>query len=127
MNSSKGMFSSIENHFKFTMSLTQCFRYPSIAFNTTVQRLAVGSSDGSLVIYDLKTATKYQYLTCHQRGSLTAVGFSDDGRILLSFSLESGEVKIYAQPSTGSLRSMLGSHYKLVRTIDVGIPDKRKL
>jgi WD40 repeat protein len=97
-----------------------------VAFNTTIQRLAVGVSDGTIVVYDVKTATKYQYLTCHERGSSTAVNFSLDGRFLLSFSLESGEVKIYAQPSTGSLRSMLGSHYKLVKSLDVGIPDKRK-
>jgi WD40 repeat protein len=102
------------------------FRYPSIAFNTTVQRLAVGGLDGSIVIYDVKTATKYQYLACHRHGSSTTLDFSLDGRFLMSFSLESGEVKVYAQPSTGTLRSMLSSHYKLIRTLNVGIPDKRK-
>jgi WD40 repeat protein len=102
------------------------FRYPSVAFNTNVQRLAVGNSEGSVVIYDVKTATKYQYLTCFERGSSTAVNFSSDGRFLLSFSLELGKVKVHAQPSSGSLRSMLSSHYKLIKTLDVGIPEKRR-
>lgn len=36
--------------------------YPQVAFHGSTQRLAVGSSDGVSIVYDLKTGTRWQIL-----------------------------------------------------------------
>jgi WD40 repeat protein len=58
------------------------------------QRLAVGSSDGAIVMYDLKTATRLYVLEQHKR-SVVACGFSPDGRRLVSLSLEEGLMLVW--------------------------------
>ena len=40
----------------------RCVRYPSIAFHSGTQSLAVGSRERSCVLFDLRTATKLQVL-----------------------------------------------------------------
>ena len=37
-------------------------RYPMMAFHQGTQRLAVGTTDGVVLIYDLRTATKWRIL-----------------------------------------------------------------
>lgn len=58
------------------------------------QRLAVGSSDGAIVMYDLKTAIRLYVLEQHVK-SVTACSFSPDGRRLLSLSLEESVVLVW--------------------------------
>ncbi|WFD30683.1 hypothetical protein MSPP1_001705 [Malassezia sp. CBS 17886] len=60
--------------------------YPSIAFHAGSQRLAVGTPDGHVVLYDLKTATRLYVLGGHAH-PVTACSFSPDGRRFLSMSL----------------------------------------
>lgn len=73
--------------------------YPSIAFHGPSQRLAVGTSDGPIVMYDLKSATRLYVLDGHTRG-VTACSFSPDGRHILSLSLDE-EVVLLWRLSTG--------------------------
>ncbi|WFD41478.1 hypothetical protein MPSI1_000107 [Malassezia psittaci] len=61
--------------------------YPSIAFHGATQRLAVGTQDGLVVLYDLKTATRLYVLEGHKH-PVTACSFSPDGRRFLSMSLD---------------------------------------
>ena len=58
------------------------------------QRLVVGSSDGAIVMYDLKTATRLYVLEGHQK-AVSACSFSPDGRRLLSLSLEESVVLVW--------------------------------
>ena len=51
------------------------------------QRLAVGSDEGAVVMYDLKTAVRLYVLEGHKK-SITACSFSPDGRRLVTLSLE---------------------------------------
>jgi|ERR1700722_913319 len=51
------------------------------------QRLAVGTSEGAIVMYDLRTATRLYVLECHKMRT-TACSFSPDGRRLVTVSLE---------------------------------------
>lgn len=60
--------------------------YPSIAFHSGTQRLAVGTHDGPVVLYDLKTATRLYVLDGHT-APVTACSFSPDGRRFLSLCL----------------------------------------
>jgi WD40 repeat protein len=58
------------------------------------QRLAVGTGEGAIVMYDLKTATRLYVLECHKE-ALAACSFSPDGRRLVTVSLEEGVVFVW--------------------------------
>lgn len=68
--------------------------FPTVDFHMATQRLAVGSSDGAIVMYDLKTAIRLYVLEQHVK-SVTACSFSPDGRRLLSLSLEESVVLVW--------------------------------
>jgi WD40 repeat protein len=58
------------------------------------QRLAVGTSEGAIVMYDLKTATRLYVLESHKQ-ALAACSFSPDGRRLVTMSLQEGTVLVW--------------------------------
>lgn len=81
--------------------------YPSIAFHGQSQRLAVGTHEGHVVLYDLKTATRLYVLDGHSH-PVTACSFSPDGRRFLSMSLEDECVLIW-RLSTGLMDMLVPS------------------
>ena len=58
------------------------------------QRLAVGTSEGAIVMYDLKTGTRLYVLEGHKKRP-AACSFSPDGRRLVTVSLEASEVLVW--------------------------------
>lgn len=68
--------------------------YPTIAFHKESQRLAVGTFEGAIIVYDLKTATRLYVLEAH-KASLNGLAFSQDGRRLVSLCLRDGMVKVW--------------------------------
>ncbi|KAH7337021.1 hypothetical protein B0J17DRAFT_718925 [Rhizoctonia solani] len=68
--------------------------YPSVDFHTATQKLAVGTPEGAVVVYDLKTATRLYVLEGHSR-RLTVLSFSPDGRRLATASLEESVVMVW--------------------------------
>ncbi|KAI9442968.1 hypothetical protein H4582DRAFT_1921610 [Lactarius indigo] len=68
--------------------------FPTIDFHTASQRLAVGTSEGAIVMYDLKTATRLYVLESHKQ-ALVACSFSPDGRRLATVSLQEGSVLVW--------------------------------
>jgi WD40 repeat protein len=65
------------------------------------QRLAVGTSEGAIVMYDLKTGTRLYVLEGHKK-RLAACSFSPDGRRLVTVSLEEGVVLVWKVGSSFS-------------------------
>ncbi|KAN0063521.1 hypothetical protein ACQY0O_003968 [Thecaphora frezii] len=57
--------------------------YPSICFSEKSQRLAVGTMEGAVIVYDVKTATRLTVLEGHV-GAVRAIEFSSDGRRVVS-------------------------------------------
>jgi WD40 repeat protein len=82
-------------------------KYPNIAFHGHSQRIAIGSIDGLILIYDLKTGTRWQILEGHQK-PISAVSFSPDGKLIASYSLEEASVRIW-QPSPSFLGMLVGT------------------
>ncbi|KIJ14943.1 hypothetical protein PAXINDRAFT_176598 [Paxillus involutus ATCC 200175] len=68
--------------------------FPTIDFHMATQRLAVGTSEGAFIMYDLKTATQLYVLEGHKKRP-AACSFSPDGRRLVTVSLEEGVVLIW--------------------------------
>ncbi|KAI0076735.1 WD40 repeat-like protein [Panus rudis PR-1116 ss-1] len=68
--------------------------FPTVDFHMSSQRLAVGTSEGAVVMYDLKTATRLYVLEGHKKRT-TACSFSPDGRRLVTMSLEESIVLVW--------------------------------
>ncbi|KAH9932736.1 WD40 repeat-like protein [Epithele typhae] len=68
--------------------------FPTVDFHGPTQRLAVGTSEGAVVMHDLKTATRLYVLEGHKRRT-TACSFSPDGRRLVTVSLEEAAVLVW--------------------------------
>jgi len=58
------------------------------------QRLAVGTNEGAVVMYDLKTAIRLYVLEGHKR-QITASSFSPDGRRLVTLCLKESLVLVW--------------------------------
>lgn len=58
------------------------------------QRFCVGTNEGAVVMYDLKTATRLYVLEGHRK-RLDACSFSSDGRRLVTVSLEESLVRVW--------------------------------
>ncbi|PWZ02541.1 hypothetical protein BCV70DRAFT_229024 [Testicularia cyperi] len=57
-------------------------------------RLAVGTHEGAVIMYDLKTATRLYVIEGHRR-PISGCSFSPDGRRLVTLSLEEGKLLIW--------------------------------
>ena len=69
-------------------------RFPTVDFHTESQRLAVGTSEGAVIMYDLKTATRLYVLEGHRK-RLAGISFSPDGRRLVTLCLEECVVLVW--------------------------------
>jgi WD40 repeat protein len=58
------------------------------------QKLAVGTNEGAVVMYDLKTAIRLYVLEGHKK-KITACSFSPDGRRLVTISLKESLVLVW--------------------------------
>jgi len=114
-----------ESCFKSTTKVlhTLVTRYPMVSFHQDTQRLAVGTKDSVIVIYDLNTATRWHVLEGHKK-SISAVAFSDNGKNLASYSVEDSEVRIWQ--TTSSFFGILGSHPHCIQNYKVN-PVERTL
>ena len=68
--------------------------FPTVDFHMNTQRLAVGTSEGAIIMFDLKTATRLYVLECHKQ-RLAACSFSPDGRRLVTVSLDENVVLVW--------------------------------
>lgn len=80
-------------------------QYPMVSFHQESQRLAIGTKDSVIIIYDLKTASRWHILEVYMKfiffflilikghhSAITAVSFVTNGKILASYSIEDNEV-----------------------------------
>jgi len=78
-----------------------CHRFPTVDFHMATQRLAVGTSEGAIVMYDLKTGTRLYVIEGHQK-RLAACSFSPDGRRFVTVSLDESVVLVWKVGSSFS-------------------------
>jgi len=91
-NSSSGRDTVLDAAIEILGQVVQTF--PSIDFHMQSQRLAVGTGEGAVIMYDLKTATRLYILEGHKK-RITACSFSPDGRRLVTASLEESVVMVW--------------------------------
>ncbi|PPR04097.1 hypothetical protein CVT24_010670 [Panaeolus cyanescens] len=68
--------------------------FPSVDFHMASQRLAVGTNEGAIIMYDLKTAIRLYVLEGHKK-PITACSFSPDGRRLVTLSLKESVLLVW--------------------------------
>ncbi|KAF8318412.1 hypothetical protein DL93DRAFT_2153747 [Clavulina sp. PMI_390] len=68
--------------------------YPTIDFHVPSQKLAVGTSEGAILMYDLKSASRL-YVLEGQKKRIDACTFSPDGRRLVTVCLEESTVMVW--------------------------------
>jgi hypothetical protein len=73
--------------------------FPQLDFHVGSQKLAVGTLEGAIVVYDLQTATRWQILEGHT-GGVSAVSFSRDGKTIVSCSIKERAVRFW-HPNPG--------------------------
>jgi WD40 repeat protein len=74
-------------------------RFPGIAFHAGQQRLAAGTQDGRIVVWDVKTAARAHIIEAYGPVPVSAIAFSTDGRSVVSYSLAEKSIKVWQQPS----------------------------
>lgn len=89
--------------------------FPMVAFHQDQQRFGVGTSDGLVVVYDLRTATKWRILEGHT-GAIAALAFSQDGNKVGSYSCRDSSIRVWQCASTGLLGGLLGSGGKCLQS-----------
>lgn len=70
------------------------FSFTTIDFHSGTQKLAVGTHEGAVIMYDLKSASRLYVLEAH-KGPVSAVAFSPDGRRLVTVSLVDHTVTVW--------------------------------
>lgn len=99
-------------------------KFPMIAFHKESQRLGVGTMESSIIIYDLRTATKWRVLEGHV-GSISALAFSIDGKVLISYSAKECSVRWWKSGSSGLFSGLLAMQTRCTKSIE--LPATRKL
>lgn len=69
-----------------------CIAYESMGIFEA--RLAVGTVEGLINVYDLKSATRWQAIPAHP-SPVSSIAFSQDGKMLASFSGSEGCIKVW--------------------------------
>ncbi|KYQ94366.1 WD40 repeat-containing protein [Tieghemostelium lacteum] len=75
-------------------------KYPMVSFHSETQRLALGTLDGFIVIYDLKTATRWHRIEAHEHSFVSAVEFNENGKGIASYSSKDNTVRIWHASSS---------------------------
>merc|ERR1712032_829056 len=88
--------------------------FPMVAFHQPSQKFAVGTNDGLVIVYDLRTATKWRILEGHT-GAVSAIAFTKDGSQLASYSAKDSGLRLWQCSSTGFLGGILGSSGRCIK------------
>lgn len=97
--------------------------FPMITFHQNTQRLAIGF-DRSIIVYDLRTATKWRVLQGHTH-QVDALCFNKEGEFLASYSIVEKALRIWQCTQSGILGGLLGISGNCIKTIDLSeIPSR---
>ncbi|KAK0158544.1 hypothetical protein PV328_009533 [Microctonus aethiopoides] len=75
-------------------------RFNQVSHCSATRRIAVGSRAGQLALYELRGTVKCQMVSAHQ-APLTALGFSPEGKFLVSYSCAENKLCFWQQTSSG--------------------------
>ncbi len=100
---------------KILRSMVEIF--PMVSFHQEKQKLAVGNGEGLVVIYDMRTASKWQLFSAHQ-APVSAISFSPNGEQLVTYSPKEATCKVWNTDGS-SMLSFIGMSSRAIKTIDI--------
>jgi hypothetical protein len=74
--------------------------YPMTAFHQGKQKFAVGTTQGQVNIYDIRTGTKWRILDGHT-GAISSIGYDPSGKYLCSYSATDCTIRVWQITSGG--------------------------
>lgn len=104
--------------------------FPMVAFHHESQRLAVGTHEGPIAIYDMRTSAKWKILAGHT-GNITCLQFDSKGNLLSSYSAVDRTLQLWKVNNTGFFSTIMGGTDKssnkiLLRTLQVNNPHAKR-
>jgi WD40 repeat protein len=90
--------------------------FPMVAFHHESQRLAVGTHDGPIAIYDVRTSAKWKILEGHT-GNVTCLTFDSKGNILASYSAVDNTIRLWKVGNTGFFSTIMGGTGKCSKEV----------
>jgi len=94
-------------------------RYPMVAFHQNTQRFAVGTVQSVILVYDLRTATKWRILEGH-KGPISALAFEPrTGENILSYCASESAVRLWQTGTSSGIFSFLGIQGSCLRTFSL--------
>mmetsp|Transcript_27528 Transcript_27528/g.37377 ORF Transcript_27528/g.37377 Transcript_27528/m.37377 type:complete len:111 (-) Transcript_27528:265-597(-) len=90
--------------------------FPMVAFHHDSQRLAVGTHDGPIGIYDVRTSAKWKILEGHTK-NVTALAFDSKGNWLASYSSGDCTMKLWKIGNIGFFSTIMGGTGKCSKEI----------
>lgn len=78
-----------------------------VAFHPSSQRLAIGTHDGPIAIFDVRTSAKWKILEGH-KGNITCLTFDSTGNLVASYSCVDGTVRLWKVGNTGFFSTIMG-------------------
>lgn len=90
--------------------------FPMVAFHHDSQRLAVGTHDGPIGIYDVRTSAKWKILEGHT-SNVTCLAFDTTGNYLASYSAVDLTLKLWKVGNTGFFSTIMGGTGKSTKQV----------
>jgi hypothetical protein len=91
-----------------------------VSFHQQTQRFAVGTVESSILVYDLRTATKWRVLEGTE-GPVSALAFERTGERLCSFAAQERALRVWKSGSQGLIGGILGIRGKCAARIPVDL------
>lgn len=88
--------------------------YPMVTYHQTKQRFAIGNTEGSIIIFDLKTTSKSQQINAH-KGPIASIAISPQGNMIASYAPMDFSVRLWNLEGTG-LFSLMGVATRALKT-----------
>ena len=90
--------------------------FPMVAFHYDTQRLAVGTHDGPIGIYDVRTSAKWKILEGHTK-NVTCLCFDSKGNYLASYSAVDLTLKLWKVGNTSFFATIMGGTGRFAKQI----------
>jgi uncharacterized membrane protein YgcG len=81
-------------------------RFPMVDFHRETQRLAIGTMEAVILIYDLRTATKWRVFDGHT-SAISSICFRSDGQMIVSYAAREASVRWWNCGNAGIFGGML--------------------
>ena len=92
--------------------------FPMVAFHNTTQRLAVGTYEGPIGIYDMRTSARLEVFDGHQ-GSVKCLCFDEKGKLLVSYSAADLSLKLWKVGDNSFFSQLMGGNNKVANQVSL--------